>query len=372
MAEREPLRVWHVDSGRRPGGGQIQISCLLKGLTQRGVACGLVCPPGSPLDRLALPANVPITHLGLRAEWDLWSAWHLKRLIRSYDPEILHAHDARAHTLCLLARYPGQRLIVHRRVSFPIRRHPLTAWKYGTRVDHFVAVAGCVRDQLLRVGVPKEKISVIHSAVDVSRLAGDQSEIESLRAELGLAKEATVIGSVGRLTKEKRHDWLLESLMPVLRDWPLARVVLVGAGPERSRLEHRVAQLGIGQQVVFAGYREDACRLLPLFNVFVLCSESEGYPVSLVEAMAAGCAVVCTDVGGTREIVTPGHDGILVSVHDPVAFREAVGGLLKDPNRRVALGHAARQSAHKHSGTEMMVDSVFDLYNHLRARSVCE
>lgn len=368
MEDRGRPRVWHVDSVRRPGGGQIQISYLLAGLTERGVDCTLVCPPDSPLNRLDLPASVTIIHLSLRAEWDLWSVRCLKRLIRSHQPNILHAHDAHSHTVCVLARSPDQRVIVHRRVSFPIRQHLLTHWKYGRRVDHFIAVAGSVRDQLLRADVPEEKVSVIHSAVDLSRFSDDQLETESLRAQLGLDKAGTVIGTVGRLTKEKRHDWLLETLAPLLADRPSARVVLVGSGPERSRLESLAQRLGIGQQVVFTGYREDACRLLPIFDVYVLCSESEGYPVSLVEAMAAGCAAVSTDVGGVREIVTPGYDGILVRADDAGAFRDALDQLLADANRRAALGRAARQTARRSWGTKTMVDSIVDLYNELLAR----
>jgi len=358
MKERETVRVWHVDSGRRPGGGQIQISYLVRGLAERGVACTLVCPPGSPLDRLHLPAEVSVIHLSLRGEWDLWSARRLKRLVRSHQPDILHAHDARSHTICLLARGPNQRIIVHRRVCFAIRQHPLTAWKYGRGVDHFIAVAECVREQLFRAQVPNEKISVIHSAVDLSRFSDDRFRVES-----GQDREALLIGTVGRLSKEKRHGWLLETLVPVLRERPSVRVVLVGTGPERPRLERLANRLGISQQVIFAGHQDDVRHLLFMFDVFVLCSESEGYPVSLAEAMAAGCAVISTDVGGAREIVTPGRDGVLVPGNDAGAFRDAIRELLADESRRTALGRAARQTACWRCGTEPMVDMVLDLYN---------
>ncbi|MFH1741835.1 MAG: glycosyltransferase family 4 protein [bacterium] len=364
MTNREPLRVWHVDSGRRPGGGQIQISYLLKGLVERGVSCTLVCPPKSPIVNLGIPGSVEVVHLGLWGEWDFLSARRLKRLVWYDAPHIIHAHDARSHTLCLLARSKDQRVVVHRRVSFPIRQHILTPLKYGSSVDRFIAVAGCVRDELILAHVPKGRISVIHSAVDTSRFHGEYDR-ESIRAEFGLRKDEIIIGTVGRLTKEKRHAWMLETLRPVLREHPLSRVMVVGSGPEDSRLKRLAARLGIRERILFTGHREDIHRLLPILDVFLLCSESEGYPVSLAEAMAAGCAVVSTNVGAVRELVDSNEDGVLISPDDTAALRDAVSGLLADADRRSTLGRAAHESARSSLGIDSMVDKVLEVYNNL-------
>ncbi|HPA44437.1 MAG TPA: glycosyltransferase [bacterium] len=363
MSEQAPLRVWHVDSGKRHGGGQVQISHLLNGLVRRGVACTLVCPKESPIPSLGIPPEIEIIHLNLRSEWDLPSIWKLRRTVRLGRPDILHAHDATAHTICLLARTDRQKMVVHRRVSFPIHRHVLTRWKYGTGVDRYIAVAECVRDRLVEIGVPKEKVAVIHSAVDLSRFENIGQDIAAVREEFGLTENRKIIGTVGRLTREKRYDWLLDTLKSILENNPAYCLVLAGDGPERGALESQAEHLGIREQIVFAGHREDVPRLLSAFDVYVLCSESEGYPVSLAEAMAAGCAVVSTDVGGVSEIVRPGENGIVVSPDDGVQLRDAVGDLLQNEQSRMELGRAGRESAMKKMGAEAIVESVLKLYN---------
>ncbi len=370
MAENDVLRVFHLDSARRPGGGQMQITLLLRELAAKRVENTLICPPQSPLASMELPPGVRQIHLPIRGEWDVWSVIRLRRLLRRYDPDILHAHDARAHTICLFARTTRQRLIVHRRVSFPVSRHFLTGWKYGENVDHFVAVCQAAKDQLGKVGVPDSKITVINSAVDERRFNDQKTSRESAREELGLMDNQEIVGTVSRLTREKRHDWLLETLAPMVRNRPSVRIVLIGSGPEESHIQGVANRLRIVDNVIFAGYREDVCRLLPAFDVFVLSSESEGYPISVAEAMAAGCAVVCTDSGGVREIVTSDKTGYLVPVEDSVAFRDRVMSLLDSPAKRRSLGETARQWVREKWGTKVMADSVLDLYTRMvRLRS---
>ncbi|HOE10379.1 MAG TPA: glycosyltransferase family 4 protein [bacterium] len=362
MSEQAPLRVWHVDSGKRHGGGQVQISYLLNGLVSRGVACTLICPKESPIPGLGIPREVEVIHLNVRSEWDVPSIWKMRKLVRAFQPDILHAHDAKAHTVCLLARTGRQKVIVHRRVSFPIHRHILTKWKYGAGVDQYIAVAECVRDRLIGIGAPKENVTVIHSAVDLSRF-GSTGRDTTVREELGLTEDRKIIGTVGRLTREKRYDWLLDTLKPVLESHPTCCLVLVGDGPERGPLESRAERLGIRDQVIFTGHRKDVPRLLAAFDVYVLCSESEGYPVSLAEAMAAGCAVVSANVGGVSEIVTSGENGIVVLPNDAISLRDAVGDLLQNKQLRMELGQAGRESAIKKIGTEAIVEAVLKLYN---------
>ncbi len=364
MEGSRPLRVFHLDTARRPGGGQIQIALLLRELVKRHVVCTLICPVKSPLTHVELN-GVEMFHLPMRGEWDLWSVIRLRRLIRSYRPDILHAHDARAHTLSLLTRTKDQRIVVHRRVAFPISTHLLTRWKYGKGVDHFVAVSQKSKDQLQRSGVPESKITVVNSALDDSRFTDELEDQDFVRKELGLEGGCVIIGTVGRLTREKRHAWLLETLAPLLRERPSVRVVLIGDGPEKPRLVQRAERLGILDKAVFAGHREDVTKLLSAFDLFVLSSDLEGYPMSVAEAMAAGCPVVCTDSGGVREIVTSENEGILVPVEDSEKFRNTVRDLLDNADKRRSLGESGRESVRKKWGVKVMADSVLNLYTRL-------
>jgi glycosyltransferase involved in cell wall biosynthesis len=192
---------------------------------------------------------------------------------------------------------------------------------------------------------------------------------ERLLAELGVPDGAFVVGIVARLAAVKDHATLFHAVASLMPSIPNIHVVMVGDGPERARLEALAASLGMTSIVHFAGQRAQAPNLHGLFDVSVLCSTSEAFPNSILEAMAASRAVVATDVGGTPDAVREGRTGLLVPPSDPSRLAWAISRLYEDPSLRVKLGTAARASAQAGYSADSVLPQLEQLYQRLAGRS---
>jgi glycosyltransferase involved in cell wall biosynthesis len=154
-----------------------------------------------------------------------------------------------------------------------------------------------------------------------------------------------VIGCVARFDPIKNHALLLEAFALVRREHPGATLAFVGDGPLRSELERRVVESGLQGSVVFTGDRRDTPELYRSFDISVLSSNAEGTSMSILEAMASGCSIVATDVGGNGALLDRGSAGMLVPPRDAAALSGALTVLIQDPGRRRALGRVARERA---------------------------
>jgi glycosyltransferase involved in cell wall biosynthesis len=172
---------------------------------------------------------------------------------------------------------------------------------------------------------------------------------------------------VCELRVEKALEVLIEAAAILVEDFPALKVVIVGDGPERTRLEGLVEQLGLAASVLFLGWRsrETLSDVLDAFDVGVLSSDFEATPLSVIEFMAAGKPVVATRVGGVPGLIEDGREGMLVPPRDPASFARAVAALLGDPARRAVLGEQARERQRREFSFERMVRRIEDLYESL-------
>lgn len=336
------------------------------------------------------------------------------------DKAILHAHGTKAALITRLARIldslpsrtlrsPQRPIIVYTIHGQPLRNH-LTpsvraAISFSERVlwrycDAFIAVSDHIRAEFIKVsGVPDEKVVVIPNGIDIERFCIKAEEGEAFRLEYGLDPLVDiVIGSVSRFVPEKRLDLLLVAFARLKRLFepdgtradveadpnaqntaiatsaytPLAgfrtkrrpRLLLVGDGPLRKSLEKLAETLGVRQDVVFTGMRSDVPRALAAMDTFVLSSTEDGAPLALIEAMAAGKAVVVPDTGSFTEVVKPSH-GFLVRPEDPKALASALARILNDHSMREHLGRRARAYAAEHFSAFRMTKKTEELYREL-------
>jgi glycosyltransferase involved in cell wall biosynthesis len=207
------------------------------------------------------------------------------------------------------------------------------------------------------VGVPRDKLVTIRNGV-----ATPPHRTESLRRELGIPEGAIVIGSVGRLEAQKSYDLLLHAFSRVVRHCPDARLVIVGDGSERARLEALIRELGLVSQVTLAGYRLGASSLMREFDIVASSSRYEGMPLVLIEAMSVGRPVVATAVGGVREVVVDDVTGILVPAGDPELLADRLLCLIKDAPLRERLGEGGLERYRELFTVERMARDVERLY----------
>jgi glycosyltransferase involved in cell wall biosynthesis len=227
-----------------------------------------------------------------------------------------------------------------------------------------VAVSHELRDYMIDSRFPGDRVRVIHNGIEPAN-AASAADRRRARMLLGLDEGAFVVTTVARLDPVKDLGSLLDAFAFVRRRVPSARLVIVGDGPERQRLEARAEREDLAGSVAITGYRSDVRALLPAADVYASSSISEGVSLTILEAMATGVAVVATSVGGTPEILSDGTGGLLVPSRDPVRMATAIVSLAKDPRRRSALAAAARRRLEASFTIDRMVDDYARSYRSL-------
>jgi glycosyltransferase involved in cell wall biosynthesis len=361
-----PLRILHLSDARSWRGGERQTLTLARGQRQRGHQAVLACLPGTPLERRARAAGVPVVPLRQAFEIDPRAVLRVVRETRRGEFDLLHLHTPHAHTAGLAAarlledggRRP--RVVVSRRVAFPMRRHPLQALKYGAGVDAFVAASHAVRARLLRRGVEPARVAVIHDGVETPR--PDAAAARALESELGLESSSPRLGHVGHLEPHKGQRFLLEAFALLGDRFPGAVLVIVGDGPLRGELERQARRLGIAGRVRFAGLRDDVIPALSLFDLFAMPSIQEGLGSALLDALALGVPVCAAAAGGIPEIIEDGVNGVLVRPQDPADLAAGMARVLSDPPAAKRMAEAGRRAVADRFSTERMVEETLRLY----------
>jgi L-malate glycosyltransferase len=207
---------------------------------------------------------------------------------------------------------------------------------------------------------------VIYNGIDLAAFAG-AAERSVVRQEFGVADEEFVILQVARLDPLKDHVTALRTLERVVQQRPDARLLVAGEGPELPTIQAAVAHLGLQRQVRLLGLRTDVPRLLAAADLFLLTSVSEGIPLTVIEAMAAGLPVVATPVGAIAVAIEDGKSGLLVPVRDAGALEAALRRLIEDAALRQALGAAARARVESVFAFEAVVARLAAIYDELLA-----
>ncbi|MCK4852482.1 MAG: glycosyltransferase family 4 protein [Candidatus Omnitrophica bacterium] len=271
------------------------------------------------------------------------------RLVKDGDFDLVHAQTRVAQVLASLSRrLTGVPFITTCHGFFRFKR-------FGRRIfplwgDRVIAISRNVKAHLIHdFTVPEEIVRLVYSGIEVERFTDRTSPGDAgLRRDLGLVPGGVTIGSVGRFSPVKGYSFLIKAFREVMAAFPDASLLLVGRGPEKEMLGRLAAGLGISDNVFFAeGRKAPLEEYLALMDVFCLPSLAEGLGLSLMEAMASGCACVASDVGGLSELIVSGEDGILVPPRAPERLAAAVTRLLKDPGLRRTFSGRCREKARR-------------------------
>jgi glycosyltransferase involved in cell wall biosynthesis len=234
-----------------------------------------------------------------------------------------------------------------------------------SRRDRVVGVGAAVRQALIaNEGLPARRVEVLYNGIDVDAFAAAPDRAAA-RRELGVGLDDFVLLQVARLDYLKDHATAVRTLARVVKQVPRARLVLVGDGPERPGIENLIRELNVGDAVRFLGLRKDVDRLLHGADLFLLTSVSEGIPLTVIEAMAAGLPVVATDVGGLREVVADGLTGLLAPAKGDAGLAACVARLAGDAELRRAMGAAGRARAKDHFDEPRMAAEYGRIYREL-------
>ncbi|HWH77543.1 MAG TPA: glycosyltransferase family 4 protein, partial [Candidatus Binatus sp.] len=293
----------------------------------------------------------------------LWS------LMRQYRPHIVHTHTAKAGLLGrLAARLAGVPIVLHTFHGHVLHGYygPVRNWtlrrmerSLSWLSDRLVTVSEEVKRDLIGYGVAgAKKITVIPLGLDLEPFLAARSRRGEFRRELGFATDTKLIGIVGRLFPIKNHALFLDSAARLAALEPAARFVVVGDGALRRSLEDQARRLGIAEQVKFTGWRSDLPQIYADLDALVVSSNNEGTPLSAIEAMATGCPVVATSVGGIPDIIKDEITGRLVLPGEPEGIVGAVLDLLTDPEKALRIGRNAMVAARERFDVKRLIKDM--------------
>jgi glycosyltransferase involved in cell wall biosynthesis len=303
---------------------------------------------GQELDAEGFPVHV----LGRRPGLD-WRCTHrLAGLLRRERVDVIHAHQYTPFFYCLTARLlcrrPALLFTEHGRhfPDYPRRKRMLANRLLLRQRDRVAAVGEAVRQALIaNEGLPPGRVEVVYNGVNLAPFAAAAPDRVAVRREMGVGPDDLVVLQVARLDYLKDHATAVRTLAHLVRQRPDARLVLVGEGPELDKIREQARQAGLTDHLRLLGLRNDVARLLSAADVFLLTSISEGIPLTLIEAMAAGLPVVATQVGGVGEVVEGGVTGLLAPSGDDAALAGHVLRLAGDRGLAGQMGERGRLRA---------------------------
>ncbi|MFL5528220.1 MAG: glycosyltransferase family 4 protein [Gemmatimonadaceae bacterium] len=348
-------RILHVDSGRSWRGGQRQVFLLATGLRDLGYRTLVVAPTGAPLIRRAEQAGLPTYRLTLRGEWDIRSARELRAVAREWNAGVVHAHDARSHSIARFALFGKRktRLVVTRRVAFPPKQVRL---KYRHGVDAFIAISHAVKSVMVKAGVPSSLIDVVYSGVPAPQVKRPRN----WRRERGWPPNTVICGIVGAMTQEKGLDMVggIARRLPGELFRRTRLVLLGGKGKGGTTVS--------GVEGFDAGFVEEIHEAMAGLDVLWHPARSEGLGTSVIDAMALGVPPIAFAVGGLPEVIEDGKNGLLIKAGDIPGFVHAAAALISDDGLRAMLGEGAKERA-KEFGARRMIERTAEVYDRVIA-----
>lgn len=363
-----PIRVLQVVPDLGSGGAERMVVQLALGLKQHQVEVGCISLASwiiPDLETKLRQAGVPYWLLRKRGGPDFRIFPRLERVVREFRPDVIHTHQ-HALPYVMLARRAARAGVhtLHSCDNSPgmVSRFLYTlAFRFGTTP---VAVAHAVSSRAEKAYALRT-VPVIHNGIPLERFTRPEADPPDLRADLGFEPRHVLFTCVARLSPPKNQELLVSAFAnPLVRDSE-ARLVLVGRGPNRESLERIAAGLGVLSRVKFCGFRTDTPEILAASDVFVLSSEWESNPLSVMEAMAAGKPVIATAVGGMGELVEDGTHGLLVPSGDSAAAARAIRLLADNGDLRRQMGRKAAACARSRFGLDRMVTDYIELYEEL-------
>lgn len=376
------MRVLHLISSAGYAGAEAQVLELSRGQVRTGQGVGLLVlyrpkrgQPIHPLVPAAQTWGIQATQCEDSVRFSFWLIPKIVRQLREGAFDLLHTHGYKADLLGIIAAYMTKIPIVatvHGYTdAFPaVRVYRHLDLLMLRRFPKVMAVSDYLRQELIASGLSPHRVVTVHNAIDpdvfVSATCADRRKI---RTELGIGPNASVVLTVGRLNPEKGHRYLLESVQLACQHISNLRVLIVGEGPLRQRLEAMACSSHLDALVSFLDWRDDVASLIAASDLFVLPSTQESFGLVILEALALGIPVIATRVGGVPEIIRTDETGILVEPRDAEALARAMIWALTNPAQADQLARQGQAMVRQRFSVEAMVEATDRVYHEVMSPS---
>lgn len=365
--DRKKLNIFYVIADSSLTGAPRHLLSLIDGLNPKDFSLSVILPPGSLVDELK-KRKVHIFTVPMRARSDMAAVNAVKKLLRKYDPDIMHAHGQRAG---LIARWAAKGLPIKviytehtRTLQFKLG-NPVLDWAHIKAMraldkwtDMNIAVSQAVADFLIKYKITKpEKIQIIHNSIESKPKAHIDEDTLGIINQYGLRKKDIIIGTIGSLNIQKDTATLIKAMTKVIKRLPQSKLVIVGSGPLKFKLQKLAKKLKITDHVIFTGSIKNISSILQLFTIFVLPSRSEAFGISILEAMRAGVPIIATKVGGIPEIITNNRDGILIEPGQPKLLASGIMKLINNKKLQAKLSKEGLETIKRFSIDKMIQET---------------
>jgi len=358
------MNVLHVSTPFTWRGGEQQAAYLAAALQQQQVNNLVLCPSRSALAHRLHGTEVEIAPYFSRGFMGLSLARRIAASTRMYPFDVVHTHDAHAHTAAVLAAAlfaMETPVVVSRRVDFPVSDSVFSRWKYNhSSVRKIICVSHAIREMTAPALRDQSKLCVVHSGIDTARYT-DAVVPADIRSELGLSPDARLVGNLSALADHKDYPTFLRVAEQVLKELPDVRFIIAGAGPDEATLRQQIHKMGLQERVLLIGFRTDVPEVMKSLDLFLITSKTEGLGTIVLEAFAGKVPVVATAAGGIPELVEHEVTGLLSPVGDDVSLSHAVIRVLRDAGLRETLTAAAARKAESFS-FRMTAMKTLDVY----------
>ena len=374
------ISLLHVIYSLEIGGAEMDLVAKAKALVEEhgyhiSVACLL---RRGELAEEAERSDIRVIGPVMSGKSDIGVIPRLVRTMRSGKFDIVHTHMFASNFLgraaAILSRVPvivsTVQLIAEREKWWEILLDRALQFK----TDMMITSSEAVRKSFVERGIREGKIITIYNGIDFSKFDSiDRGEARNrIRQEFDLDDSTFLVGTVARLQRVKGVEYLVEAARHVMKSVPGARFLIVGDGPQKAELEHKVKQLDLSSKFIFAGTRGDVPAILSALDLFVLPSLSEALGIAVIEALLMQIPVVATDVGGVPEIVKNGEAGLLVPPKDPTKLGEAIAYMHSNRDEAGAMARAGEQRVREMFEISRLARKQVVLYEMLLARRQIE
>lgn len=364
------MNILHTNSLRHMVGEVRRILTLSLELEKRGHKVVIVTQKRAKLVEAARNKGLEVVssvefQRGFHPVSFIKDIYYLRKTIKNYRIDIIHTHSSKDSWAGAVAgRLCGKKVVRTRHNIFPVKRHLFNRWLYLQLTDHLIVISNHIFQKLTDRFMPSERVSLIHSAVNISRFGRDKYSRKTFRSELGLTDNRKLVGMVANVVKYKGPETFYQAAKEILKKRPDIVFVLVGAGDDNleEQLKKTVAQDGLSSNFILTGERDDVPEIMKALDLFVLPSEKEGLGTVILEAMAMGVPVIASSVGGIPDLIKQEETGLLIPPSAPRALSSAIIRLLEDQGEREKLTEAAYREVRENFTPDKLCVQTENLY----------
>ncbi len=361
------MKVLHLSSERSWRGGEQQIAYLIEELEKQEVECVVACRKGSAFEAWCIKNEVAYLPLSFANEFDVFSAWQVKNFCNEMGVDIVHMHSGHSHAIGVWSSVFGNRarLILSRRVDFPIKKNWFSRFKFNyKKIERII----CVSDEIKRItqqDLKNPKVCVtVHSGIDPRRFESSKKTFK-IHKELGVPNHTRLIANVSAIAPHKDYITFVNTVEVLTNKGFQAQFLIIGDGPDRSKIEQYVSEKQLSNVITFTGFRSDIEEIIKDLDVLLITSKTEGLGTTILDAFINEISVVATNAGGIPELVEHGKTGMLADIEDASQLANHVIEIFKDEDASIRMKISAKEKVLDGFTNRKMAESIFNVYKRI-------